>query len=87
MLGFNKGNLRRGDVVKIQSIIAEDKAIVAANNRNAQKDPPGKLNHADVDGDGRREIVLSDGYVFDAHFFDLEWQSPEPFGDIIDLER
>ena len=52
MLGFNKGNLRRGDVVKIQSIIAEDKAIVAANNRNAQKDPPGKLNHADVDGDG-----------------------------------
>ena len=40
---------------------------------------------ADVDGDGSREIVLSDGYVFDAHFFDLEWQSPKPFGDTIDL--
>ena len=39
----------------------------------------------DVDGDGSREIVLSDGYVFDARFFDLEWQSPEPFGDIMGL--
>ncbi|MCC7265582.1 MAG: hypothetical protein IT369_24000 [Candidatus Latescibacteria bacterium] len=36
---------------------------------------------ADVDGDGAEEIVLNDGYVFDARFHDLEWQSPEPFGD------
>ena len=40
---------------------------------------------ADVDGDDNQEIVLSDGYIFDAHFFDLEWQSPEPFGDTIGL--
>ena len=39
---------------------------------------------ADVDGDDNREII-SDGYIFDAHFFDLEWQSPEPFGDRIGL--
>ncbi len=38
----------------------------------------------DVDGDGNSEIVLSDGYVFDARFFDLEWQSSEQFGDRID---
>jgi len=35
---------------------------------------------ADVDGDGSDEIVLSDGFVYDARYRDLEWQSPEPFG-------
>ena len=39
----------------------------------------------DVDGDGEKEIVLNDGYVFDARFFDLEWQSPEPFGERLGL--
>lgn len=36
---------------------------------------------ADVDGDDQEEIVLSDGYVFDARFHALEWQSPEAFGE------
>ena len=40
---------------------------------------------ADVDGDGAEEIVLNDGYVFDARFHDLEWQSPEPFGERLGL--
>ena len=35
---------------------------------------------ADVDGDGSDEIVLNDGFVFDAGFLDLEWQSPVAFG-------
>lgn len=35
----------------------------------------------DVDGDGAEEIVLNDGFVFDARYRDLEWQSPEPFGE------
>ncbi len=39
----------------------------------------------DVDGDGEREIVLNDGYVFDARFFDLEWQSPDAFGERLGL--
>lgn len=39
----------------------------------------------DVDGDGEKEIVLNDGYVFDARFFDLEWQSPESFGERLGL--
>ena len=34
----------------------------------------------DVDGDGADEIVLNDGFVFDARFLDLEWQSPVAFG-------
>ena len=41
-------------------------------------------------GDDEDEIVLNDGYVFDAHFFDLEWQSPEPFGErmgLLDLDE
>ena len=38
---------------------------------------------ADVDGDGANEIVLNDGYVFDARFLDLEWQSPVAFGERI----
>lgn len=44
---------------------------------------------ADVDGDDEDEIVLSDGYVFDARFHGLEWQSPEAFGDrlgVLDLD-
>jgi hypothetical protein len=36
---------------------------------------------ADVDGDDQQELVLSDGYVFDARLHSLEWQSPEGFGD------
>jgi hypothetical protein len=39
----------------------------------------------DVDGDGAEEIVLNDGFVFDARYRDLEWQSPEPFGERIGL--
>jgi hypothetical protein len=39
----------------------------------------------DVDGDGEEEIVLNDGYIFDARFFDLEWQSPESFGEHLGL--
>ncbi len=39
----------------------------------------------DVDGDGDQEIVLNDGYVFDARFFDLEWQSPDAFGERLGL--
>jgi hypothetical protein len=38
-----------------------------------------------VDGDGAEEIVLNDGYVFDARFRDLEWQSPESFGERLGL--
>ena len=34
----------------------------------------------DVDGDESDEIVLNDGFVFDARFLDLEWQSPVAFG-------
>ena len=44
----------------------------------------------DVDGDGEDEIILNDGYVFDARFFDLEWQSPDPFGErmgLLDLDE
>ena len=40
---------------------------------------------ADVDGDGADEIVLNDGFVFDARYRDLEWQSPESFGERIGL--
>ena len=45
---------------------------------------------ADVDGDSEREIVLNDGFVFDASFHDLEWQSPSQFGDkmgILDVDN
>jgi outer membrane protein assembly factor BamB len=44
----------------------------------------------DVDGDGADEIVLNNGYVFDARFHDLEWQSPQPFGQrmgVLDLDN
>ena len=36
------------------------------------------------------EIVLNDGYVFDARFFDLEWKYSEPFGErmgLLDLDE
>lgn len=39
----------------------------------------------DVDGDGSAEIVLNDGFVFDARYRDLEWQSPESFGERMGL--
>lgn len=39
----------------------------------------------DVDGDGAEEIVLNDGFVFDARYRDLEWQSPEAFGERLGL--
>lgn len=39
----------------------------------------------DVDGDGADEIVLNDGFVFDARYRDLEWQSPESFGERMGL--
>ncbi|HIG17429.1 MAG TPA: hypothetical protein EYQ31_09145 [Candidatus Handelsmanbacteria bacterium] len=35
----------------------------------------------DVDGDGLEEIVLNDGFVFDALYRDLEWQSSQSFGE------
>ena len=44
---------------------------------------------ADVDGDQEDEIVLNDGYVFDAAFHTLEWQSPENFGErmgVLDID-
>ncbi|NKB68809.1 MAG: hypothetical protein GKR89_17220 [Candidatus Latescibacteria bacterium] len=44
---------------------------------------------ADVDGDDEAELVLNSGHVFDARFHDLEWQSPESFGErmgVIDLD-
>jgi len=44
---------------------------------------------ADVDGDDEDEIVLNDGYVFDARFHNLEWQSSDPFGGhlgVLDLD-
>ena len=39
----------------------------------------------DVDGDGAAEIILNDGFVFDALFRDLEWESPDSFGERIGL--
>ena len=39
----------------------------------------------DVDGDGATEIVLNDGFVFDALFRDIEWESPDSFGERIGL--
>jgi hypothetical protein len=36
---------------------------------------------ADVDGDDEDEIVLNDGYVFDARYHTLEWQFAEGFGE------
>ncbi len=39
----------------------------------------------DVDGDGQKEILLNTGWVIDSRFRDIEWQSPEPFGDRIAL--
>ena len=39
----------------------------------------------DVDGDGTDEIVLNDGYIFDARYHDLEWQSPDSFGQRMGL--
>lgn len=36
---------------------------------------------ADVDGDGLNEICLSSGWVLDSRFFDVEWQSPDVFGN------
>ena len=44
---------------------------------------------ADIDGDDEDEIVLNDGYVFDARFHTLEWQSPESFGErmgVLDID-
>ena len=43
----------------------------------------------DVDGDGAEEIVLNAGFVYDARFHDLEWQSPDSFGErlgMLDLD-
>jgi len=39
----------------------------------------------DVDGDGQKELILNTGLVLDARFHDVEWQSPDPFGDRIAL--
>jgi len=39
----------------------------------------------DVDGDEVEEIILNDGFIFDARYRDLEWQSPESFGERIGL--
>ena len=45
---------------------------------------------ADVDGDGMDEIVLNDGYVFDARSRTLEWQYASGFGDrmgVLDVDN
>ncbi|MFH1007680.1 MAG: hypothetical protein V1800_09285 [Candidatus Latescibacterota bacterium] len=47
--------------------------------------PAEQIVVGDVDGDGEDEIVLNTGVVLDALFFDIEWQSPERFGDRIAL--
>ena len=39
----------------------------------------------DVDGDGADEIILNDGYVYDARYRDLEWQSSQSFGQRMGL--
>ena len=39
----------------------------------------------DVDGDGADEIILNDGYIFDARYRDMEWQSSEFFGERMGL--
>jgi hypothetical protein len=39
----------------------------------------------DADGDGSDEIILNDGFVFDARFLDLEWESPDAFGERLGL--
>lgn len=39
----------------------------------------------DVDGDGRKEIILNTGYVLDSMFCDLEWRYSDLFGDKIEL--
>lgn len=50
-----------------------------------QRLPADQIVVGDVDGDGDDEIVLNTGVVLDARFFDIEWQSPERFGDRIAL--
>ena len=45
---------------------------------------------ADIDGDGQFQVVLNDGYVFDARFRNLKWQYGEPFGDrlgVLDIDN
>jgi hypothetical protein len=39
----------------------------------------------DVDGDGADEIILNDGYIYDARYHDLEWQSSQSFGQRMGL--
>ena len=39
----------------------------------------------DADGDDSDEIILNDGFVFDSRFLDLEWESPDSFGQRIGL--
>ena len=39
----------------------------------------------DVDGDGQKEIILSDGYVLDGSTYAVEWQYIGGFGDMIEL--
>ena len=40
---------------------------------------------ADIEGNGQHQIVLNDGYVFDARFRRLTWQHGESFGDRLGL--
>lgn len=39
----------------------------------------------DVDGDGEPEIILNTGFVLDAFTRSLKWESPEEFGEILEL--
>ena len=39
----------------------------------------------DVDGDGADEIILNDGYIYDALYHDLAWQSSQSFGQRMGL--
>ena len=46
------GNLNRSDLRMVETQVLQSLATVKENRYQATLDPPGKLNHADVDGDG-----------------------------------
>jgi hypothetical protein len=39
----------------------------------------------EVDGDGEPEIILNTGYVLNGYTQDIEWESFEPFGEMLEL--